>query len=53
MREMILSALYSLNPEVDGTSRTVKAVMYKVSCANFMHTNDWGATGAMHVYETR
>lgn len=40
------------NPENDGTCRTIKAVMYKVSVANFIHTNDWGATGAMAIYET-
>lgn len=40
-----------LNPEVDGTCRTIKFVIYKVSCANFLHTNDWGATGALVAYE--
>ena len=40
------------NTELDGTCRTIKAVVYKVSCANFIHTNDWGATGAMLIYET-
>lgn len=42
----------AVNPEKDGTCRTIKAVTFKVSVANFMYTNDWGATGAMAVYET-
>lgn len=44
--------LRGCNTETDGTSRTIKAVIYKTSVANFLHTNDWGATGAMLIYET-
>lgn len=40
-----------LNAEKDGTCRTIKAVSYKTSLANFLHTNDWGATGAIMIYE--
>lgn len=47
-----MKRLKGVNPEKDGTSRTLKAVTYKVSVANFLYTNDWGATGAMVVYET-
>ena len=42
----------SVNPHADGTSRTIKAVTYKVSVANFFYTNDWGASAAMVIYET-
>ena len=40
------------NPEDDGTSRTIKEVIYKASCANYLNKKDWGATGAAYVYET-
>lgn len=52
MRKIILTTIIGVNPEQDGTCRTIKAVIFKVSCANFLHTNDWGATGAMCVYDT-
>ena len=41
-----------LNTEYDSMCRTLKANYWKVSVANFLHQNDWGATGAMVVYET-
>lgn len=41
-----------LNAENDGACRTIKAVYWKTSLANFLHTGDWGATGAKVVYET-
>ncbi len=41
-----------VNTEKDGVSRTVKAQYWRSSVANFLHTNDWGATGAMVICET-
>ena len=37
------------NPEPDGTCRTIKANYYKVSRANFLHTNSFGATGVIEI----
>lgn len=42
----------AINTEHDGVSRTVKAQYFKTSVANFLYINDWGATGAMVIYET-
>lgn len=36
-----------LNPEPDGTCRTIKANYYKVSLANFLRRGSMGATGVM------
>jgi len=47
-----MKRIVGLNAESDGMCRTLKAVSYKVSLANFLYTNDWGATGAMVIYET-
>lgn len=41
-----------LNTEDDGVCRTIKAQYFKTGAANFLYTNDWGATGAMVFYET-
>lgn len=38
-----------INTETDGTCRTIKANYWKVSRANFLHTNDWGATGVIEI----
>ena len=46
-----MNRVVALNSQ-DGLCRTLKAVAYKVSVANFLYTNDWGATGAMVIYET-
>lgn len=43
--------LRACNTDKDGSARTIKAVMYKVSCANFIHSDGLGATGVMIVYE--
>lgn len=44
--------LRGYNTASDGVGKTVKAVYYKVSCANFLRTDGTGATGVMVVYET-
>lgn len=41
-----------VNTEYDGCCRTLKANYWKTSLANFLHTNDWGATGAKEICET-
>lgn len=41
-----------LNPEPDGTSRTIKANYFKVSLANFIRGGGYGAT-AVAVYDSR
>ena len=43
--------LIGCNTENDGTCRTIKANYYKVSRINFQNTKDWGATGAILIYE--
>lgn len=40
-----------INTETDGTCRTIKANYWKVSRANFLHTNDWGATGVIEIHD--
>lgn len=52
MRQNRNSWYRGCNPEAEGMSRTLKANYWKVSVANFLHQNGWGATGAMVVYET-
>lgn len=47
-----MKRVVGINTENDGTCRTLKSVYWKTSLANFLHTNDWGATGAMAIYET-
>lgn len=50
----ILSESRGLNTSSDTLCRTLKAVYYKVSLANFIHKQDgFGATGAMAIYETQ
>lgn len=44
--------MIGINTEKDGVCRTLKSVYWKTSLANFLHTNDWGATGAMVICET-
>ena len=41
-----------VNMENDGVCRTLKAQYFKNGCSNFIYTNDWGATGAIVIYET-
>ncbi len=38
-----------MNPEPDGTSRTIKANYYKVSLANFIRGGGYGATAVLCV----
>lgn len=38
------------NPMPDGTCRTLKEQYHKTSVANFLYTNDWGATGYIYIY---
>lgn len=38
-----------MNPEPDGTSRTIKANYYKVSMANFIRGGGYGATAVICV----
>lgn len=45
------SGIKGINVEPDGMCRTIKAVYYKTSVANLLYRNDWGATGAMLIYE--
>lgn len=45
--------LAGCNTETDGMCRTIKANYYKTGCCNFSYFNDWGATGAMVIYETQ
>lgn len=40
-----------MNPEPDGTSRTVKAQYYKNSLANFIRGGIYGATAVIEIYE--
>lgn len=40
---------YPLNPEPDGTSRTIKANYWKVSRANFIRGGGYGATAVICV----
>lgn len=47
MRKEVLG----FNAEADGTYRTLKAVYFKSSMANFVRGGDWGATGVIEVYE--
>ena len=49
---MYRDRVIGLNTEDDGMCRTIKAVYCKTSLANFLHTGDWGATGAIVVYES-
>lgn len=41
-----------LNPEPDGSCRTIKNQYYKTSLANFLKTGTWGATGVI-TYENK
>lgn len=43
--------IVAMNPEPDGTSRTIKAQYYKCSLANFIRGGGFGATAVMEVYE--
>lgn len=43
--------LIGCNAENDGTCRTIKANYFKTGRINFQYTNDWGTTGAIHIYE--
>lgn len=45
--------MQGLNPEFDGVCRTIKAQYFKTGCINYIYKNDWGATGAMAIYETQ
>lgn len=47
-----MKIICGVNTESDGVSRIVKAQYFKTSVANFLYRNDWGATGAMVIYET-
>ena len=42
------------NPDSGGAFlfRTIKAVQYKQSWANFVHTSTYGSTAVMEIYET-
>lgn len=40
-----ITKLIPINPESDGTCRTIKAQYYKTSLANYKRTGDMGATG--------
>ena len=42
---------YAMNPEPDGTCRTIKANYYKVSMANFVRRGGYGATGVAVVQD--
>ena len=48
-----MKRVVGLNTEDDKVSRTIKAQYWKTGGINFLYTNDWGATGAMVLYETR
>ena len=41
-----------MNPEPDGTSRTIKANYWKVSRANFLRGGGYGATGVIEVLDS-
>lgn len=47
----IVPPIYGINTESDGNCRAIRAVYYKVSSANFWHTDGRGATGAIEIYE--
>ena len=49
---MVANRIIGLNTEDDGMCRTLKANYYKTGRINFQYQNDWGATGAMVIYET-
>lgn len=40
-----------MNPEDDGTSRTIKAQYYKNSMANYARQDSFGSTGVIEIYE--
>lgn len=42
-----------INPSVGQTCRTIKAQYWKNALANFIRRDGLGATGVIHVYETR
>ena len=41
--------IYLINPEKDGTCRTIKAQYAQTSFANFLRTGSFGATGVIKI----
>ena len=48
-----MTDIVGCNPMPDGTCRTLKEQYHKTSVANFLYTNDWGATGYIYMKPSR